>query len=162
MTALVYPTADSMRTRAKRQHGEPADRFALRYVVETNGCWRWTGALTTNGYGHFCVRNVYYQAHVISYILHVGPPPEGLEPDHLCRHRWCVNPKDIEWVTHAVNMQRSVRSVLSPEQVEAIRRAGKPAGIRAMARAYGVNHSTISRIVAGLTWPEPVAAEVAA
>jgi len=161
---LVYPTAQEMRSVRKRaRHGRSvADRLTRLYAVETNGCWRWLGCLTTSGYGHFSIGGVYYQAHLLVYILNVGPLPTGLEPDHLCRNRWCVNPRDIEFVTHAVNSQRGYRTVLTPEQVTAIRRAGRTAGVRALAREYGVNHATISRIVNGLTWPEPVAVEAVA
>jgi hypothetical protein len=159
---LTYPPAEALRLRGKGMHGTPADRLARAYTVEASGCWRWIKGRTTQGYGHFSIRSVYYQAHVLLYILHVGPPPAGLEPDHLCRNRWCVNPADIEWVTHAVNAQRGARSVLSPVQVEEIRRRGKAAGVRKMAREYGVNHATISRIVNGLIWPDPTSAEAAA
>jgi hypothetical protein len=161
---IPYPTATELRSPGKSLHGTPADRLARCYVVEDSGCWRWTKGLTSVGYGHFSIRSVYYQAHLLLYILHVGPLPEGLEPDHLCRNRWCVNPADIEFVTHAVNVQRGIRSVLSPEQVEAIRLARRSgAGVRALARQYGVNHATVSRIVNGLIWvTRPEKAEAAA
>ncbi len=37
----------------------------------------------------------------------VGSVPEGLEADHLCRNKACMNPDHIEWVTHAENVQRA-------------------------------------------------------
>jgi hypothetical protein len=160
---IRYPTADELRTRAKWSHGIPAERLARCYVIEANGCWRWTGALTTSGYGHFSIGHVYYQAHLLVYILHVGPLPEALEPDHLCRNRWCVNPADIEFVTHAVNMQRGSNARLSPEQVDAIRLARRNgAGVRSLARLYHVDHATVSRICNGLTWPQTIKEEAAA
>jgi hypothetical protein len=161
---VKYPTAAELRSPGKRLHGTPADRLARCYVIEPNGCWRWIKGLTTVGYGHFSIRSVYYQAHLLLYILHVGPLPDGLEPDHLCRNRWCVNPFDLEFVTHAVNVQRGSRSVLSSEQAAAIRTARKNgAGVRALARLYGVNHAIISRIVNGKIWVQrPESAEAAA
>lgn len=160
---IAYPTAEDLRAHVKWSHGAPADRLSTCYVIEASGCWRWTKALTTVGYGHFSIRSVYYQAHLLLYILHVGPLPGGLEPDHLCRNRWCVNPHHLEFVTHAVNVQRGVKSVLSQDQVDAIRAARRAgAGVRALARQYGVNHGTISRLVRGLSWPEPASVEAAA
>ena len=46
------------------------------------------------------------KAHRVSWELLVGPIPEGLELDHLCRNHGCVNPDHLEPVTHAVNVRR--------------------------------------------------------
>jgi hypothetical protein len=152
--ALTYPTRAELLVRGYRMRATPAERIRRAYVVEATGCWRWIRGLTSSGYGHLSIRGVYYQAHKIVYILEVGPLPEGLEPDHTCRNRWCVNPADLEFVTHGVNVQRGASSVLTPEQVDEIRQRGRSAGVRALAREYGVNHSTISRIVNGLRWTD--------
>lgn len=45
-------------------------------------------------------------AHRLSYELHKGEIPEGLEIDHLCRNRWCVNPDHLEAVTRRENIMR--------------------------------------------------------
>ena len=69
-------------------------------------CWRWTGTTAGPGYGQFSLRcrNVY--AYRVSYNLWIGPIPEGLEPDHLCRFRPCICPEHLEAVTHRVNVLR--------------------------------------------------------
>jgi len=161
---LVYPTAERLRTRLKGDHGAPAVRLARSYRIEPNGCWRWIGSIAGNGYGHFSMGRIYYQAHLLIYIVEVGPLPVGLEPDHLCRNRWCVNPADIEFVTHAVNAQRGAAARLTQGEAEMIR-AEVRSGIsqRAVGRARGIDHSTVCRIMSGQLWPEqPASVEVAA
>lgn len=72
------------------------------------GCWVWTAA-TACGYGRFAVSHgQLVQAHRFAYELLVGPIPEGLELDHLCRNRACVNPAHLEPVTTRVNLLRGV------------------------------------------------------
>jgi HNH endonuclease len=84
-----------------------AERFWAK-VDKTESCWLWTGALA-KGYGQFGgTRKQRIQAHRWAYQELVGSIPEGLELDHLCRVRRCVNPAHLEPVTHSVNIMRSV------------------------------------------------------
>jgi hypothetical protein len=81
-------------------------------VVAPNACWIWTSARDTGGYGLIAGRNAagkYRQlkAHRVSYELHVGQIPSGMELDHLCRVRECVNWRHLEPVTPRENMRRS-------------------------------------------------------
>lgn len=74
-------------------------------------CWLWAGAPDRDGYGRFFVgtidgRKVETPAHRFSYELLVGPIPEGLLPDHLCRNTGCPNPEHLEPVTPLVNLLR--------------------------------------------------------
>lgn len=73
-----------------------------------DGCWPWLGRLIA-GYGrrHTLVAGERYQlAHRIAYAFAVGPIPEGLTLDHLCRNRACCNPSHLEPVTNGENVMR--------------------------------------------------------
>jgi hypothetical protein len=71
-----------------------------------NGCWPWKRSLS-HGYGQFALRhNVNVKAYKFAYVTLVGPVPKGLELDHLCRNRLCVNPFHLEPVTRLVNIKR--------------------------------------------------------
>lgn len=79
-------------------------RFWVR-VEKGDGCWLWHGT-RCDGYGHFRGHGKSRGAHRIAYELLIGPVPEGLELDHLCRNRGCVNPAHLEPVTHEENWRR--------------------------------------------------------
>ena len=89
---------------------EPAAiRFHRHYRIdEGTGCWIWTGGCSA-GYGMFCMDGWMVQAHRAAYILFVGPIPEGMTLDHLCRTPLCVNHEHLEPVPHIVNVQRGLQ-----------------------------------------------------
>ncbi len=88
---------------------DPLLRFWGKVSPEPNtGCWLWEAALDGKGYGVLSIPpRGRIQAHRFSYVAHVGPIAEGLELDHICRVRCCVNPDHLEPVTHLENMRRS-------------------------------------------------------
>jgi hypothetical protein len=91
-------------------HDKPRDDFArfAHFVEYAGSCWIWTGARMLSGYGLFGE----VTAHRFSYELFVGLIPVGLELDHLCRTKACVNPCHLEAVTHHENMLRGKHVIL--------------------------------------------------
>lgn len=71
-----------------------------------NGCWNWTGSTSPDGYGVLRIKGTTCYMPRYSWEKANGPMGEGLEPDHLCRNRSCVNPDHLEPVTHKVNILR--------------------------------------------------------
>lgn len=83
---------------------EMADR-TCSYVDKSGDCWLWTGNLV-RGYGQIKVDNKPLYTHRVAYELVVGPIPEGLTLDHLCRTTVCCNPAHLEPVTMEENLRR--------------------------------------------------------
>jgi len=83
----------------------PEARFVEK-VRKTNTCWWWT-ASRVNGYGQFRLGGTMMGAHRFAYELWVGPIPEGMTLDHLCRNRGCVNPAHLDPCTQRENKERS-------------------------------------------------------
>lgn len=91
-----------------RKKRPPLDRLmALLERPTGSDCWLWTGYVAAGGYGEFHLAGRTRKAHRVAYELLVGPVPEGLDLDHLCRVRRCVNPEHLEPVTRQENLRRS-------------------------------------------------------
>ena len=71
-------------------------------------CWPWQRSTNGRGYGRVRVNGKQTGAHRVAYEFRKGPIPAGLEIDHLCRQRSCVNPDHLEAVRHQVNVLRGV------------------------------------------------------
>ena len=114
-------------------------------------CIEWTGALTEGGYGYYTAGIVGEKAaHRIAYVLTFGSIPKGLEPDHLCRNRKCINPYHLEPVTRTINVRRGARAKLTEALASEIRASSESK--RAIARRLGVSHGTIQAVRSGRTW----------
>lgn len=119
-------------------------------VDPETGCWIWLRAKGKDGYGSIKRGKRSHRAHRWVYEQEVGPIPEGLELDHLCRNPSCVNPEHLEPVTKAENQWRGVRATLTFEQAQAIRQSTGPA--RVVAARYGVSETTVWKIRRGESW----------
>lgn len=89
--------------------GTVDERFEAKVAYEPmSGCFLWTGAVGTNGYGYIKIDGRAVAAHAYADDRERGPLPPGLTRDHLCRVQTCVNPAHLERVTRAENSRREM------------------------------------------------------
>ncbi len=88
------------------RHGNAFTRIADKFEITESGCWEWTASKYPSGYGAFFDGSRVNGAHRILYELVVEPIPNGLQIDHLCRNRGCINPDHLEVVTPGENTRR--------------------------------------------------------
>lgn len=112
MTRISEPQTDDDVIVCSMPAKKPVDQRVLDRVVQTPGeCWIWPGSTTgKSGYGTVSYRDGGKQkillTHRVAYEALVGPIPDGLELDHLCRVRLCCNPEHLEPVTRLENSHR--------------------------------------------------------
>jgi len=100
----------SQRVEVLPRGSSDADRIVAYSMPEPNsGCWIWMASLSADGYG----RLHRLSAHKISYEIFKCDVPDGLELDHLCRVRACVNPDHLEPVPHALNCERGNTTIFN-------------------------------------------------
>jgi HNH endonuclease len=80
------------------------------WATRESPCWTWLASAGASGYGQFMLgghKGTPGVAHRIAYELEIGPVPDGLTLDHLCRNKLCVNPWHLEPVPLAENIRRA-------------------------------------------------------
>jgi len=125
--------------RGRGPTGEPLDKRILRLTDRSGECWLWLGRKNPKGYGQMTIAKHQRSAHRVSYETFVGPIPEGLEIDHLCRVRHCVNPGHLEAVTRSVNLRRQMAATGMVGGKLIGRPSTLPAVFRAAARLLTAN-----------------------
>ena len=92
-------------TRSYETEEQQRERVLAR-VNRSDACWSWTGHHNADGYTVVGIAGKLLKAHRVIYELLVGPIPDGMTIDHLCRNRGCVNPAHLEPVTRRENIVR--------------------------------------------------------
>jgi hypothetical protein len=115
-----------------------AERFWEK-VAPAGTCWEWTASCDKNGHGQFTPRHgKSVRAHRFAYEEMVGPIPEGLVLDHLCRNRPCVNPDHLDPVPQRVNAQRGRTGYNTPKRSQC--NQGHPFPEHAQYRSTGTRY----------------------
>lgn len=151
----------------RRPYGAP---FEASVAVRPSGCWEWTGAVQSAGYGTVWTPQGVRKTHRVAWERANGPIPEGLHVLHHCDNRLCVNPDHLFLGTNADNMaDRTIKNRgnkrLTLEQATAIKSAfvrhharsrgahgGYRSNVRELALAYGISESSVWDIVDGRTF----------
>lgn len=100
-----YPEDILEHRRPSGHGGRPG--LPIADYIEFGDCWQWTGYIDEKGYGRVGYEGLRHKAHRLVFERLVGLIPPGLELDHLCGNRACVNPDHLEPVTHQQNTRRS-------------------------------------------------------
>lgn len=100
----------------------PAERFWPKVDRSggPNACWPWLKATDDDGYGAFSIGPQSVIAHRFAYEDLVGPIPDGLTIDHLCRFTGCQNPVHMEPVTFAENARRAIAARMAEAAARAV------------------------------------------
>jgi len=143
-----------VRGHANRTKSRPPlceDDFDVEDRGHETPCWILKGFTTNKGYGKVTIAGQRLYAHRAMYEQSVGPIPDGLDLDHLCRQTKCIRPDHLEPVTRARNLQRGNGTKLTEDQVRTIREV--PVGLfttKELAAMYGISESHMSRVRRGV------------
>jgi len=135
-------------------------RLLAKYQVTETGCWEWTGHRRKNkfDYGMIWIGDRFRRAHRVSYEIHKGPIPEGLDVLHSCDNPPCINPDHLSVGTRGENCQdagnknrlplndRHHNTKLSTQDVATIRSSHQTQKL--LSQQFKVTQGTISRIIA--------------
>lgn len=101
-----------------------------------DGCLLWLGAVDRKGYGRIKVGGRMLQAHRVNYELNVGPIPDGLHLDHLCRNPPCIEPTHLEPVTPRENYERGIGPMVMKKLIACAKGHEWTTATTGMAKSY--------------------------
>lgn len=151
-------------------------RFLSKVNKHESGCWLWTGAVGSAGYGHFAINSRPVKAHRLAYELFVGKIEQLNGSDsrgtcvmHKCDNPLCVNPDHLLLGTHQDNMndkmnkgrfvarpllgEKHQNSKLKADDVYLIRSLNAVgARLQQIAEVFGVSRGTVHKVLTGNTW----------
>lgn len=108
-TPYRAPSKDGTRRGQWERQPLSVEYFWDHSIPEPNsGCWIWLGTSNQWGYGRIQRLGKKTVVHRACYELAHGPVPQGLELDHKCRVRLCVNLAHLEPVTRLENIMRGI------------------------------------------------------
>ena len=127
----------------------------VRYIINDNGCWIWQLNKNYKGYGYVGINGKLVRAHRYYYEQAKGKIPKGLQLDHLCHVRSCVNPEHLEAVTLTENVRRGMGTRLTVHQVIKIKeKIAHGIKYKYLANWFNVSRTTINHIALGKTWSD--------
>jgi hypothetical protein len=112
-TAIAVPSVEAIQPRTQA-------RFWAKVEKGGAGCWTWTGAATSKGYGCFGFRGKVYLAHRIMVVLSGRDLPEDMTVDHTCSNTLCVNPAHLDVVSAAENIRRYAAALVNCKRGHAL------------------------------------------
>ena len=140
------------------------DRYWRKVIRNAEGCWGWSGS-STSGYKYGVLKigprgaSRQMLAHRVSWEIHFGPIPDGLNVCHKCDNPPCTRPDHLFTGDDAANMRdrdmkgRHGTAKLNPDAVRAIRtRAATGERLASIAADFAVSVGVISEVARRISW----------
>lgn len=151
----------------KRFRGHNEARLKSKVLIDNNGCWIWQNSVTEAGYGTTILKGRLQGAHRASWKVFIGEIPEGMQVNHKCHVRKCINPEHLYLGSQKENIADAIKAnrrntargknisnaKLDEAKVEVIKKLlAEGVACNAIAKIYEVSPSTIEAVHNGITW----------
>ena len=141
----------------------------LSKVGKTDTCWIWFGPKNSQGYGQFSFNGYNYRAHRFIWSYFNGEQPAKMCICHKCDNPSCVKPSHLFLVTYSENRIDAIkkgrivakcgedhpRAKLTNKDVAKIREIGRKVTLREMGKEFGVNITSIDRVILNKSFCDP-------